>query len=117
MQDLSTPDNPLEALLSYLRLCRSNGSSRIWVSESTPILSILELSCLCRADTDTGGISTASRAAIRIGNTTTSDELGSVARAHVGGASVVGRDLGNGHGRDCIVSAVWKTVVTIAAGV
>lgn len=96
--NLLFPDNPLESLLSNLRLCRCDNLGGIGVVESTAGLAVLERCGFGGAHTVASSRNprAACAAAVGIGNTTTGDELRAVARTHVTGASVVGGDLCHG---------------------
>jgi hypothetical protein len=104
---LVTPDNPLETLLLNLSLSSRNGSIRIRVLESTSILAGLERGRFSTADADAVQIGAAGGAAVCVGDTSASDELGAVARADIGGAGNVGLELGEGEGRDWNLILVW----------
>jgi hypothetical protein len=96
---LRIADDPLESLLRNLSFRSRNGSRRIGVLESTSSLSVLLSRSLSRANSDTGEIGTAARAAVGVGDASTSDELGAVSSTDVLSASDVGLEaLGSSHG-------------------
>jgi hypothetical protein len=95
---LLATNDPLKTLLRNLLLRRRDDSISVGVGESTASLSVLLASCLGRAYTVTSSsdLTAASGAAVRIGDTTASDELRTVAGTDILSPRVVGCNLGHG---------------------
>jgi hypothetical protein len=105
-------NHPLKSLRSNLLLRRGNHSRRIRIRKPTPRLSILQTSRLSTAHAIASGsdLRTARRAAVGVGDAAAGDELRAVAGTDVLSARVVGGDLREGSGGDCVGELVcgWK---------
>lgn len=98
----------LEALPLDLRLGRGDGGLPVGVDEPAPVLAVLELRRLGRADAHPTGVRAARRRAVRVVHAPARDELGPVALPDVASPGVVGGDLreaGNGDYKSSTVSS------------
>lgn len=92
----------LEALLLDLCLGRRDGGGGVRVREATALLAVLQRSSLGGADALTGTVvGTAGRAAVRIADASSRDELTAVSSPDVLSAGVVGCDGRKSGDGDC----------------
>lgn len=85
---------PLESLLRNLLIRGRKRSFRIGITKVAATLSVLECRRLCRANADDAELCATSGCAVRVVDTSASDELGTVTQADVAGSGVVGLELG-----------------------